>query len=582
MIISLDKYKVTGGGGEKPTEVLTQTITQNGSQTFNPQEGYVFSSAEITTDVHPTEALVATIDKNSTYHFIGEYNGADITTDIHPTEALVTTINENGSRHFDGEYNGADITTNIHPTQALIATINENGSRHFDGEYNGADITVDVATFTPTGNVDITANGIYDVANYATASVNVQPSGNYSYFDGVVDVEGLKAIGWDDASIGMYRDNDRHYAWQNSDYIVSEENKALYGVIVDKASISSNKNNPNFKYCPFIRSIDDRFTRSFFYDCKSLISIPLLDTSNWTDMNGAFSGCRSLTTIPQLDTSKVTDMREMLFACMSLTSIPQLDTSNVTNMYGMLEGCTSLTSIPQLDTSKVTEMAAMLDGCTSLTSIPQLYTSNVTSMSSMLKDCSSLTYIPLLDTSNVTSMNNMFEGCSLLTSIPLLDTSKVINMSNMFYRCSLLTSIPLLDTSNVTDMSSMFYNCTSLTSIPQLNTSNVTTMYQMFNSCSALTSIPLLDTSNVTNMDYLFGWGDINTLTDLGGFKNLSISITSYFLDKCPNLTVDSLMNVINNLATVSGQTLKFGSTNLNKLTAEQIGVATAKGWTLT
>ena len=41
-------------------------------------------------------------------------------------------------------------------------------------------------------------------------------------------------------------------------------------------------------------------------------------------------------------------------------------------------------------------------------------------------------------------------------------------------------------------------------------------------------------------------------------------------------------MNVINNLATVSGNTLKFGSTNLNKLTAEQIAVATAKGWTLT
>ena len=185
MIISLDKYKATGGGGEKPTEVLTQTITENGLKTFSPQEGYVFSSAEITTDVHRTEALVATIDKNSTYHFIGEYNGADI--------------------------------------------------------------TVDVPTFTPEGNVDINANGIYDVANYATASVNVQPSDNYSYFDGVVDVEGLRAIGWDDASIGMFRDNDRHYAWQNSDYIVSEENKALNGVIVDKTSIQNNKDNPKFK-----------------------------------------------------------------------------------------------------------------------------------------------------------------------------------------------------------------------------------------------------------------------------------------------------------------------------------------------
>ena len=476
MIISLDKYKGSGGS-EKPTEVLTKTITENGSQTFNPQEGYVFSKATITTDVHPKEALVA-------------------------------TINENGIRHFDGEYNGADITTNIHPTEALVATINENGIRHFDGEYNGADITVDVPT--PEGNVDINANGIYNVANYATASVNVQPSDNYSYFDGVIDVEGLRAIGWDDVSIGMYRDNNLHYSWQNSDYIVSEENKALNGVIVDSTSIRNNKDNPNFKYCPLF------------------------------------------------------------------------DTSNVITMQIMFGNCSSLSSIPQLDTSKVTDMGSMFSGCSSLTSIPQLNTSKVTNMNNMFNYCSSLASIPLLNTSNVTDMGSMFSGCSSLTSIPLLNTTNVVNMSYLFNRCSSLTSIPLLDTSNVTDMRKMFSDCASLTSIPQIDTRNVTNMYQMFSDSASLTSIPLLDTTNVTDMGYLFGWSTMDKLTDLGGFKNLSISVTSNFLDRCPKLTVESLMNVINNLATVSGKSLKFGSTNLNKLTAEQIAIATSKGWTLT
>ena len=91
MIISLDKYK--GSGGEKPTEVLTKTITQNGSQTFNPKTGYVFSKATITTDVHPTEALVATINENGSRHFDGEYNGADITVDV---ETSTTTNFETG------------------------------------------------------------------------------------------------------------------------------------------------------------------------------------------------------------------------------------------------------------------------------------------------------------------------------------------------------------------------------------------------------------------------------------------------------------------------------------------------------
>ena len=461
MIISLDKYKAKGGGGEKPTEVLTQTITANGSQTFNPQEGYVFSSADITTDIHPTQALIATINENDSYSFTGEYNGAYITTDIHPTQVLIATINENGSHSFAGEYNGAEIITNIHPTEALVTTINENGIRHFDGEYNGADITVAVETFTPTGNIDINANGSYDVANYATANVNVQVSAkNYSYLDGDVDNEGLRAIGWDDESIGMFRDNNLHYSWQNSYYIVSEENKALNGVIVDSNSISNNKDNPNFKYCPLF------------------------------------------------------------------------DTSNVTTMAGMFTNCSSLTSIPLLDTSKVTNMSNMFNGCFSLISIPLLDTSKVTSMISMFHSCSSLTYIPLLNTSNVMNMGSMFTYCRSLTTIPLLNTSKVTNMSNMFFNCSSLTSIPLLDTSKVTNMNNMLRGCGSV--------------------------------------------------KYLGGFKNLSISITAYFLDQCPDLTVESLMNVINNLATVSDKTLRFGNVNLSKLTAEQKAIATNKGWTLT
>ena len=46
-------------------------------------------------------------------------------------------------------------------------------------------------------------------------------------------------------------------------------------------------------------------------------------------------------------------------------------------------------------------------------------------------------------------------------------------------------------------------------------------------------------------------------------------------------------MNVINNLYDLtanglSGKTLKFGTTNLKKLTDEQKAVAVNKGWTLT
>ena len=384
----------------------------------------------------------------------------------------------------------------------------------------------------------------------------------YSYKTPTADVEGLKALGWDDKSIGYFRDNNLCYDWQKDNYIVTDGNKELYGVVT-KDNISTYKSDPNFVYCPMIDTSNVASMNYMFYGCSLLQSIPLLNTSNVTNMSNMFIYCSTLQSIPPIDTSKVTDMGNMFAFCQSLQSIPLLDTANVIDMSGIFDSCQSLQSIPLLNTSKVTNMSNMFYTCRTLQSIPQI------------------------DTSNVTNMRAIFYSCSTLQSIPMLDTSKVIDMNYMFYGCSLLQSIPQFDTSNVTDMGNIFYSCQSLQSIPPIDTSKVTNMTNMFNDCRKIQSIPLLDCGIVTNMSNFFGWSNINTLTDLGGFKDLKISVTSSFLEKAPNLTVESLMNVINNVYDLtanglSGQSLKFGSTNLNKLTAEQVAIATAKGWTLT
>ena len=181
-----------------------------------------------------------------------------------------------------------------------------------------------------------------------------------------------------------------------------------------------------------------------------------------------------------------------------------------------------------------------------------------------------------------------------IKTIPLIDTSAVTNMTSMFYSCDYLTTIPLLDTSNVTDMRTMFWGCTSLTTIPQLDTSNVTIMHNMFTNCKNLISIPQLDTSNVAGVSSMFS--NCTSLTTLGGFQNLGMAYDtnqdanyrSYRLDLsvCKKLTHDSLMNVINGLYDIktkgcNSQQLILGSTNLAKLTAEEIAIATNKGWTV-
>ena len=197
-------------------------------------------------------------------------------------------------------------------------------------------------------------------------------------------------------------------------------------------------------------------------------------------------------------------------------------------------------------------------------------------------------YFPAVDLTRYPSYNIFrFLEWYKLQVVPSLDFTGKTNMNALFFKCKSLKYIGnIIGTESVTDMSLAFGECSSLTSIPQLNTSSVSSMSDMFEGCLSLTSIPLLDCSSITNTYSPFRYVSLNELTDLGGFKNLKVSWDYNFLNRVPYATVESLMNVINNLYDLtanglSGQTLNFGTTNLNKLTDEQKAVAINKGWTL-
>lgn len=200
--------------------------------------------------------------------------------------------------------------------------------------------------------------------------------------------------------------------------------------------------------------------------------------------------------------------------------------------------------------------------------------------------------VPSLDLSNCMSMEEFFKNCKSLETIPKLNISHITNTNSMFASCSKLKSISQLDTSNVVNMGSMFSSCSSLKSIPQLNTNKVTYMGWMFSQCTLLETIPQLDTSNVTNISNIVD--NCRYLENLGGFENLgmayeisqSANYSNYTLklSSSNNLTHESLMNVINNLYDIktkgcNAQKLILGTTNINKLTSEEIALATSRGW---
>lgn len=326
---------------------------------------------------------------------------------------------------------------------------------------------------------------------------------------------------------------------------------------------------------------------SYMFEDTQLINFPTINAPEAKNASGMFRNCKFPVDFPTINAPKLENASSMFASCEGITSVPDLYFPELTNAEYMFGLCTGVTSFGTLSFPKVTNTVNMFSN-SRVASIPYFDTSNVTNMKEMFQYCMYLTSVAEYNTSNVTDMSKMFYYCSKLETVPQFNTSKVTTMKQMFQRCQVLTSLPHFDTSKVTDMTQMLEYST-VTTIPQFDTSKVTTVYRMFYGTDKLVSLPLLDFGNITNINMFLGVGQ-NSLTDLGGFKDLKIDWKdNYGLASCPNLTYQSIMNVINNLYdfrangdSSTTKTLKMHKNTMALLTDDDKAIATAKGWVLT
>ena len=254
-----------------------------------------------------------------------------------------------------------------------------------DEKYNGlSKVIVDKIPdeyIIPSGEINISQNGTYDVTDKTSAKVNVPEK-----------QLGTKTI------------------IKNGTYNATDDNLDGYSK-VEVATSGVDLND-------YIKSTIEEGTSSYSAGqwIKSVKQLPVF-TFNGKNTSYHFSGFKG-----------------------SSIDLSSFNTTNVTNMTSLFNSCSSLTSLDvnNFNTSKVTNMGRMFSSCSSLTSldVSNLTATSLTNANMMFYNCLYITSIDLSNFENTktVSVSQMFQYCSRLSNLNMskFDFTKISNYSSMF------------------------------------------------------------------------------------------------------------------------------------------------------
>ena len=151
----------------------------------------------------------------------------------------------------------------------------------------------------------------------------------------------------------------------------------------------------------------------------------------------------------------------------------------------------------------------------------------------------------------------------------------------MFYSCDSLVETPIDLNPSIAD--NMYSNCTSLTEIKGLDKNTITSANTIFSECKKLKTI----TMNFSNLDsdsenMFYYTTNLENIEIVGEIKTNILQTT--YSSFGSYLTVESLLNILNALedrSNTTSKTLSWKTSFNNKLTSEQLAIATNKNWIL-
>ena len=287
---------------------------------------------------------------------------------------------------------------------------------------------------------------------------------------------------------------------------------------------------------------------------------------NVTDLSSAF-GNSSLSAIPPIHIRGKVDVNQAFSGCVNLTQLPTFiqytSSAKIINWFHMFSDCASITNIPSAYLSSIMG-----------------YDSSRNSTSGLFQNCLSLK--EMLDI-NICLLSHdfsyMFENCCQLNKIVGLAMPGIEFTSNIF--------------------TNMFKNCVMMSKLTFSGSGNYQWKSQTidFTTCGYDTTTNHTYSTNMGGKEFTFDSAKqvtdastYNQLKDTADWWTADVAYSKY--DRQSAIaTIKSLPDTKNYLSSNGGtNTIKFkknaGSAkgdnyNMSKLSASEIAVATAKGWTV-